>query len=254
VGREGLKAPLAFLLLYILFTSLLGLIWVTLRPIPGLPPMFGGLGFIVGLVIGSVVGWLVIMVVMFGWAGIVHGICKLFGGEGSYAGTFRATVYALAPLFLLYPFFLLLTAASGPTHMPGLGLQGPAIVVPGGEQPRLQFARVSNRRAFPGRTADGKMYRSPASQGFRGMPTGPAGRSPLSAIPLLILLAEFVAGIVYLVFMGIGVAHIHGLSTGAAAGVAIISGVVAIVLCVIFVVMIGVLFAAILVGMRGAAR
>jgi hypothetical protein len=76
----------------------------------------------------------------------------------------------------------------------------------------------------------------------------------LGAIPALLLLAQFVAGIVYLVFMGIGVTHIHGLSTGAAAGVAVISGVAAVVLWIIFVVMIGVLFAAILVGMRGAAH
>ena len=254
VGREGLKAPLAFLLVYSLLSGLLGMISLTLRPLPGLPPMSGGIGLIVGFAIFAVVGWLLSTLTMLVWAGIVHGICKLFGGQGSYAGTFRATVYALAPMPLFSILFLLLSAASGPPRMPGLGAQGPSIIVPGEEPAQLQFARVSHRRAFSGGAAAGRIYRAPVSQGFPGMPAGPAAASPMGAMSPLILLAFFVAGIVYLIFMGIGVAHIHGIGSGAAVGVVILSGVAAFVLYVILAVMLGVLFAAILVGMRGAAR
>jgi hypothetical protein len=254
VGREGLKAPLAFLLVYSLLSGLLGMISLTLRPLPGLPPMSGGLGFIVGFAIFAVIGWLMSTLTMLVWAGIVHGICKLFGGQGSYAGTFRATVYALAPMPLFSILFLLLSAASGPPRVPGLGVQSPAIIVPGGAPAHLQFARVRRQRAFSGGIAGRQMYRPPVSPGYGGMPTGPAAGSPLGAMTPLILLAFFVAGIVYLIFMGIGVAHIHGVGPGAAVGVVIISGVVAFVLYLVIVVVLGVLLAAILVGMRGAAR
>ncbi len=89
---------------------------------------------------------------------------------------------------------------------------------------------------------------------MRGFPSAPATGSPMRNASPLSFLILFLMIVVYLVYLGIGVSHIHGLTAGAAVGVALISGVVSIVLFVVCVIVISVGLVALLAGLRGVGR
>jgi hypothetical protein len=189
-GRSGVKAPLALLLAYAVIgvLSMVAANWLVFRaqfrgPIAigptGLLALMQVLPFLIlGLVLGPVLWWVLSTVIMVVWAGLVHLVCKLFGGQADYAGTFRAATYAAAPVAILFLAAILIPAAI------------PSLV------PRM-------------------------SPGFGGVGIGMAG-------PLLSGLFLAVP-VYYLVLLGIGVFQIHRFTVGAAVGVAVVSGVMALV-------------------------
>src|SRR5207302_1013329 len=130
---------------------------------------------------------------------------------------------------------------------PGSMPRDGAISAPSSQQPRLLLAQARRTTTAVGGRASGNRYGSPLGQQPGGMPMG-TGPSPFGTTPPLASLISFLGNLAYLVFMGIGVAHIHGLSTGSTVGVALISGVATIVLFFLFLIVIGVGFAALLVG------
>jgi hypothetical protein len=250
VGCEGVKAPLGFLLTYSLISTLMTLVPFATGQMPGMSTLPGVGLAVVGVVI-LLLGIPITILFSFVWAGIVHGICKMFGGQAGYSGTFRATTYALAPLPIFGLASILISAASGPPTTPGFPPRTGSITVPGSAQPRLVFARSRGFNPAVRSLAAGDRFGSAPNASRAGLPMGPGGSPFGRTSPLATLISLLGVG-VYLVFMGIGVAHIHCLSTGGAVGVAVISGIATVVMFVLFVIILGVGIAALAVaGSRG---
>jgi hypothetical protein len=66
------------------------------------------------------------------------------------------------------------------------------------------------------------------------------------------MLVTLVGLVVYVLYLGIGVYQVHNVSTGSAAGVAIVSAIAGVFIVFMIAMLLGVFFAALLVGMRGA--
>jgi hypothetical protein len=99
VGREGMNAPMSFLLACTISMTLVSFLINMVRRFSSLAgggPFTGGSPF--GVLCGGLCGWVVLLVFLLAAAGVVHGLCKMFGGQGSYAGSFRAVTYAGAPI------------------------------------------------------------------------------------------------------------------------------------------------------------
>jgi hypothetical protein len=238
-GRTGLAGPISFLLVYTFLSVLFFLPGLLMRGLVGPVPA------LLILSLGTVVLWLMGLLTMFVWAGIIHLFCMMFGGQGGYTGTFRAASYASAPWAIVGLVAGLVSAATGPSPTPGFGPGRTGVIVPDQEEPRMLLAQAGGRPGFPGGTGARPMPGNPAGQ-FSGFPM--AQQSPLASLLNLVGLAY------YLALLGVGVCHIHRLSTGGAVGVAVLSGVAAVVLFIVFVVVLGVAFAAIAMGMRGVGR
>jgi hypothetical protein len=100
-GREGFGAPMAFWIAAWLLSTLIGIGAVAIAAGPALGQL-GGMGAIIGLAALLVLGvaWVFMTGLLFAGAGVLHLIGQCMGARGGYGGTFRATTYALAPLFL----------------------------------------------------------------------------------------------------------------------------------------------------------
>lgn len=269
-GREGLAAPISFLLVWVVALMLLVMVPLSVANVMAIGAAAGatgntgarGAGYLVGMIVGVIIGvicgsvlyWVVLMISMFIWAGIVHLICKMFGGVAGYSGTFRACTYALspAPLFLLLAGLVLFFVEAPelratPRRAPSPTLRsyhGQILVaqnfqvrpsappgVPGGQFPQANSP-------FPSRPGGG----------FPGV--GPSA-FPLAKPTPITSLIVIVSGIYYMVLMGIGVANIHSLSTGKAVGVAILSTIVNLVISLVIAMAFGLLLVGMLAGAMG---
>ncbi len=263
-GREGLKAPLGFLVIYLLFS------------IAGSIPMFlklGASGLPTGMLLlfGIGVGVPLSLVGLFIWASIVHGASRLFGGQASYAGSFRAATYPLGPMFLVSVVAMLITLATGSQPMPNYGTLGSRDTAPG--RPALRMVRSLSpdasadvrmaryrRRGYPGGArpapvGPGNPYQRGGYPGGARAPIGPGGQfMPFGRPSPAAVGLNFLGGIYYLALLGMGVFHIHRLGSGAAIGVAILSAVAAIMAYFVLAVVIGVGVVALMGGMRAVGR
>jgi hypothetical protein len=225
---EGLKGPAAFLLAYALMSGLTQMIANLMEP-GASTPYGAGRGF--GALCGAAsCGWVMLMLMYFVWAGLVHGISKLFGGQGSYAGSFRACAFASAPMCTVAIIGNLLTPLMLPKTPQLPNRQTTSITAPRTERAPYEQAQIGGPPSFPSP--------SPGRPGFPG--GSPGGGSPQEAMQIIqqvltMLLPIFILYIVgYLwsmVLQVIGVAEIHQVGTGAAVGVVLISNLISWALC-----------------------
>jgi hypothetical protein len=257
-----MKAPMAFLFVYLIFSLLFsvpGLMAQVPWLMPGAMPGLGtgsAVGVLVFLAIGVPIGFGSYLVVMYIWAGILHGVSRMFGGQGSYAGSFRLVAYAQAPSLLFGLLSMVIGLAMGPAAGPNSGASSRVLQRPYQTVPYLRLARAVHSQGegsgrllrVPGRRIP---HVSPQGPG-NSFPYGQASRSPLnSANPIAMLLA-LVGLVVYVIYLGIGVYHVHNVCTGSAAGVAIVSAIAGIFIVFMLAMLLGVFVAAVLMGMRGA--
>jgi hypothetical protein len=233
-GHQGLRPPLAFLLFCTAATLLLTFVPVLPVLLPGLP-VIAAMVAVPLLAVGLAAAGLIVTLASFVWAGLVHGICRMLGGQGTYSGSFRATTYALAPVPIFHVVSALVMLFAMPQLPPGLGPPGAASRGNASEPARLFVSPSGRVSVSPRAMADDRAFALSGREGPRGLSSLPAGGFPRRDTSPLGLFLGLLATGVYFAFMGIGVSRIHGLSPGAAAGVALLSGVTSAVLLGVFV-------------------
>jgi hypothetical protein len=210
---------MAQLVAYTLVTSLILVPWNYMHAANANPAynIGGPIGIPIGVFLVMYIGWLL-------FALIVHGTTRMFGGSAGYSGTFRAVALAAAPC----PIFIVISMLMGagtvaprygaayapPTHVMAVQYQRPG----GGPVGRPSFGG-----AGVGGPNGGAPFGGPSQFGQR-----PTAGDPAAAMEALARAAPMflIGGIVLvwcLTLLGIGVAHIHQLSSGAAAGVTLLS-------------------------------
>lgn len=218
-GREGIKAPLAVLLLFLCSFSVVlgGGVFVTARSVPEMASFaFGGAVVIIALI---VLGGLI---ASFLWAGIVHLFGKMFGSSAGYAGTFRACTYSQAPYWAVAVTGMLLT-----------------LVVAGPSLPLLIEQRRAERAAMRASSGSPAARSGPEAGPFASAsqpedtPESKVYRTAASEVPAavevtlgLFNLAGFGAWVWAMVLLGIGVYHIQRVNTGGAVGTVLLSIIV----------------------------
>jgi hypothetical protein len=164
------------------------------------------------------------------WSGIVYGISRLFRGSGTYAGAFRAVMYASAPTMTLSLIGGLITIATMPKPS---GI--PPMNMPQGQIVRAQYSRPYNPSSMPGGNSggldNGSAYGKPSYGGMTGSPySAPYGRSrfggpmsnPFAANPLAMII-NLIAFVWSAVLLGMGLRATQRMSTGGAVGTVVIS-------------------------------
>jgi len=234
VGREGLASPMAFMLAVAVIGGFASGVGLTVKGNP------------MGMVAGPCAGvclWVLFIIGAFIWGGITHGVCKIFGGSGSFAGSFRIVSYVLAPM----PFAMLLNALLSPAP-PSFGRRSaspPAIHAP---SPTVSAgAGVALFQTIPGLPGGRQPGSPPSSNQALEELLKQRGDSPLST------LAQILFWIYQMVLMGIGIHHVHRVSTGASVGATIVLALIQIVLIVILVVFVAAVVFAAIMGAAGAA-
>jgi hypothetical protein len=246
-SREGFKAPLAFLFAYLLVNLIFCLPGFMAGKYPGISPASTP-GMAVAMAIGMPIGLAIYLGMLFVWAGIVHGTSKLFGGQGSYAGSFRVVTYALAPLLLLGLLSTIAVMATSPISTPAAGVRPETLRTTEGAGVNVRLAR----QVYPGTMPRRGPIGLPGRGGDSAHPYGRPASSPMSGANPIALIFVLAAASVYLIYLGMGVYHVHNVSSGAAVGVSIISGIAAIVLEFVIVMLLSVFLVALIAGMRGA--
>jgi tetratricopeptide (TPR) repeat protein len=235
-GREGLKAPMAFWLVYCVLT------FVAAIPIY----LIMGMGMMIPfLLIFLAFGFAISTLLLFIWAGIVHGVSRMFGGQGGYSGSFRACAYASGPWLVIGLLAGLLSAGSMPKPAGGFPPGRLGYAAPQADAPRIVLAQYPGGSPYGGRGGVSGMPGAPGSSPFGANPMNPFAANPLA------LVLNLVGMVYYFVMLGMGVFHIHRLSPGGAVGVSIVSGLAALVILVGIVVLFSALLAAAFMGMRG---
>jgi hypothetical protein len=241
---EGFNGPLSFLMAYSIVSALINL---------GLRLATGGFSasYTFGGVCGALCGWLMISAIMFTWGGIIHMCARMFGGQGSYSGSFRAATYSQAPYFALALLATALTPLMLPKELRGSALPPPtAMLALAREEPRLQFAQATppGFPGAPGPGAPGPGIPGGGSEAQARQQAMQAMSRVLSAVvPILILLlVGWLWGTVNLV---IGLSEIHEIGVGPAIGVVVVANIIVWVLLAI----IGFAIGAAIVGMVAAA-
>jgi hypothetical protein len=171
-----------------------------------------------GLFFGWACGWCMLMLVFFIWAGIMHLGCKIFGGQGSYTGTFRAVSFAAAPTFLLLALSNLLAPVLVPKNLQTSAPAPAAIVAARGRASGVRLAQAGGVPSLPpGRPG------SPGAQG-QADPTQLALSILTALVPLMLF---YVIGYIWsLVLQVVAVGQIHQLGTGQAVGAVFVANVV----------------------------
>jgi hypothetical protein len=256
-GREGLLAPMAYLLVATVITYIPVLVFY------GIMGLFNPL-MLVGGVCGIACGYLGVLAVSFIWGGIVHGVTRLLGGQGSYSATFRAVTYANAPglacnllsmIVMMAMMGGLVASIVGSARGTGVSALPQPIRVAQANPPGAPFGQTPG---FPGGAGQ------PGGPGMGG-PFGSSSSTPtpqlspeqlaqMVAAMIIPSLISFIGGIWSLVLLGMGLAHVHSMSGGAAAGSVVLSVVVVIVIYVVlYFLMFAGLMAAVLSGAGGAS-
>lgn len=220
-GREGFLAPLSMAMAYALaLTAALTLMGFIMAG----PLMLIAIFFLLFFV---VIGYVAVLTLWAAMAGLIHGIGKLFGNSASFAGSFRAVVYAQAPGITLAALAFLLTPVLSTRAIPTTAAVPQARIV------TVQFSPPSS----DGSSADGN--RLPDTQGnFSPHHAFPGAASssgnPFAArtqSPLLGLLNIF--GLIWSVsLLGIAIHHIQKIPVGGAIGTLLISVGLAFAVCV----------------------
>jgi tetratricopeptide (TPR) repeat protein len=211
VGREGFNAPLAMTITYLLVPSLAGLFasLLLLFSTPIIVPIF--LFFIVfygAMLVGSA------LMEHFVASGIFHLVGRLFGNRSAYNATLRAYTYSRAPLYasyvvgaILFPFVLAPFIQQGMEESRRKEeLQSSRTgSVP---EPSNPFTAPASPGAVPGSTGESQVYRSQEPE-----------ISPLAMAGIGIGFLAFCIGVLWsLILLGVGIAHLQRLNTGAAVG------------------------------------
>lgn len=98
-GQQGLLQPMGYAAIcFLIFWVLMGIHSVN---VVAAEQHIEGYGKYGGLFIAIPLSVVLTLVCEFVVSGIFHLFCKMFGGKSSYAGTFRAHVYATTPFYLL---------------------------------------------------------------------------------------------------------------------------------------------------------
>ena len=226
-GATGFSAPLSLLLVYSLFIGLY-LLGVTL--IMGAGGGAGAIGGVIALVIGIPLFFVVFAFGALIWSGIVYGISRLFRGAGTYAGAFRAVMYATAPSMTLSLIAGLITIALMPK--PNFSQTS----MPQGQIVRAQYSRPNNPSSTPGGNASGGFGSGPSyGSSSEGGMTGSASRTPYGSSQFgnpmtsfgggnpLSMLINLIAFVWSAVLLGMGMRATQRMSTGGAVGTVVIS-------------------------------
>ena len=209
-GATGFSGPLSLLLAYSL---IVGLYFVIVMFMMG--SVSGAAGIMALLVVLLIIPLFFVLYAFGGliWSGIVYGISRLFRGSGTYAGVFRAVMYASAPTMTLSLIGGLITIAMmpKPSGMPTMNM-------PQGQIVRAQYSRPYSPPSMPGGNFGGfgnrPNYGSPSYGGMTGsQSSSPYSRSrfggpmsnPFAANPLSMII-NLIAFVWSAVLLGMGCA------------------------------------------------
>jgi len=251
VGHYGNKGPLSFVLAYSIVAGIINVIGSFVSKTGAQSP-------VVGLGCGWLCTFIMVTALMYVAAGINHGACKIFGGTGDYAATFRATAYGQAPQFALGIIASLLISMMLPKDLaqtraypkdsPQVATSVPTQLIDASPRTERVSAGVSGwLLQFP--------QTNPGMTSTRPDPSAALAKlSQAMGAILPGLLIAFAGYIWTLVVTGIGYATLHELSTGKAVGAVLVSELFkSIIVVVISVVFSAVVMGAIM-GAMGAAR
>lgn len=192
-GRDGKKAPMATFVAYMLVAIVLGVLMSLVKPNPSAPV---GPGFTLLIsILGAVINFFVLLV----YALILHGVGKMFGNSATYSGSFRATVYSVAPIHtlgILTTIIMPFMVASTPPVTPGMGGNGFGFAPPAqtriltaqenastphrlilAQDPGFGGGGMGRMRGQRGMGGPGGMPTTPP--GFGGPDSGPMGGGPM---------------------------------------------------------------------------
>lgn len=227
--REGLNEPSTFIMVWCVVVSVI----LTIVGAVALHDFR-----IHGVFCTAVTMWLVVMAFMHIWAVSIHGLSRLFGGQGSYSGSFRVAAYSSAPSLLALIFFfvalaLLPKSAGVARAFPGAAGPQPRIeagLAQFGAPPQPGMPRFGSPQfGAPPQPGMPPQFGTPGRPGFQpgggfsnGLPGGNRpGLSPEQAAQILGSLGWafgilLIGSIWSTVLAGIGIAHVHGVGTGQA--------------------------------------
>ena len=245
-GATGYSAPLAMLLAYTLIMCIAGGIKVA---------MGGDIVKMLGAAIAVPILYIIFAICNLIWAGIVHGVSRMFGGTGEYSGTFRASVYSWAGLAVVSCLSSLIFPSPARTMLTGMA--EPQVKVaraqysrPSSDQPTFSRPRSGSAGAFGNPPAFGNPGGAGAYGGSSYGARNPYA-NPFSAINPLQMLLSLAAMVWGAVLLGMGVAATQRVSTGSAIGTVIVSSIVGFILFFAICFLIGFMFAGILASTMG---
>jgi tetratricopeptide (TPR) repeat protein len=219
-GREGLAAPLSFLFACAITVALPMTIvrWIKLgASLVGRGSPFIGIGC----------GWIGTFIILAGFvfvaAGVLHLVCKMFGGQGGYSASFRAVSYGGAPLAITWLLAMIIANFSSPlTQSSSVGPQP-------GAGSRVVLAQIGGpgtvpRQFGPGTSGLPGSSGLPGGSGFPRSPFSTSGPSPgASAAAGLVALVVLLPGYIWhWILLGMSLPPLHGMSGGAAAGAVVV--------------------------------
>ncbi len=226
-GASGLMAPLAMFTAYMLAYAGVYMIIASLTL-----GIAGGIGAIIGAAIGAVISLICVFII----GGIIHGVSRLFGGNGEYSGTVGAYIYSMAPTYAVLVTIMVIgmgfmgtirAAMMGGNRMGSAAPQGVLLHAQYTEPStsRSPFGNPGNRAYTPGgmQSGYGSPYNSPYS-------SRSSRANPFAAMGLGILMVMGLIGLGMCVWMavllGMGLCATQNLSTGGAIGTVIVSFIV----------------------------
>src|SRR5579871_3834122 len=213
VGREGINAPIATLVVYALISGISGVITALIMPRPGAldTPMLGG-AMIIGALIGIPIVFVMALVASFILGGLVHGVGKLFGNSAPYAGSFRAVTYSAAPYYLMTLIASLLSPLTATSTAAYLAPNPPARIL------HVQFQPGAGGESAP--------------PSFPTAPPAPRTFNFAQQSNPIGMIVRVIGGIWSIILLGIGIRHIQRISNAGA----VVTTLIAVVLPVILVV------------------
>jgi hypothetical protein len=244
VGRTGFNAPLAMTITYLLVPCLAGLFssLLMLFSAPILVPFFLiGIVFYGAMLTGGAIAEHFIS------SGIFHIVGRLFGNRSPYPATMRAYTYSRAPLYASYILgALIVPFVFGPIVQQSMeedrrNEQLQSSRTRNTSEPSNPFVAPAPTDTVPGSTSESRVYRSQEPE----LP-------PMAMAGTVISLLAVGIGVIWsLVLLGIGIAHLQQLNTGAAVGTVLVGTFGPIIILGSFFVLVAFALGSLLVGAGG---
>jgi hypothetical protein len=255
-GREGMKAPMATLLAYIIMSTLFTVISTAMHG-------SGSGAYMIGVLFGGLIGgYLLLILTTLIIGGMFHLLGNAFGNQAPYSGSVRAYVYAYGPATLLGLIRVLFIPMAPPASM-----QQPFSPAP--SPPAIHVYTTQFSSPPPGAPGGpgGPMGRpgapGPGGPNAFGAPGAPGGGAftapapnPMDALgaafnPLSITLS-LVSLVWTFVLLIIALPQIQGITSGAAVGVVLLTGLILLAIAFLLVMVLGVALVGVFMGAKGA--
>ena len=227
-GASGFMAPLAMFMAYMLTYA--GVYAIIASLALGIA---GGIGAIIGGAIGAVISLIFVFII----GGIIHGVSRLFGGDGEYSGSVGSYIYSMAPSYaVLVTIMVIGMGFMGTIRAAMMGGNRMGSAAPQGTLIRAQYSPPNAGRSPFGNSPGGAYspggmqpgYGSPYNSPYNS--TYSPRANPFAAMGMGVLLLMVLVGLGMFVWMavllGMGLCATQNLSTGGAVGTVIVSFIV----------------------------